>query len=68
VAIRAQLHDQRGKIGVAGGEAEGVELLRVEQFHRVDDERDVGGVLAGRIIKLLDRADREVMELVLPAS
>jgi hypothetical protein len=62
VAVGAQLHDERREIGVAGRDAEGIELLRVEQFHRVDHQRHVGGVLAARIAELLDRADRMFVE------
>jgi hypothetical protein len=39
----------------------------VEQVHRVDDHRRVGGVLARRVGELLDGLDRLGEQVVLPA-
>ena len=50
-----------------GHDHEPLEVARVEQIHRVDDQRRVGGVLAARVRELLDRLDRMPEQLVLPA-
>ena len=48
---------QPGEVAVAGHDAEPVEPPRVQQVHRVDDHRGVGGVLAPGVGELLDRLD-----------
>src|SRR5690625_2221549 len=40
----------------------------MHQIHRVDDQRDVGGVLTGRIGELLLRQDGERLQLPDPAA
>lgn len=55
------------EIAVRGDEHESVESPGVHQVHRVDDERDVGRVLAFRVRKLLVGDEREDRELLLPA-
>ena len=64
----AQPGREPGEVGVAGDDREGVEVAGVEQVHRVDDQRGVGGVLAHGVGELLDRLDRVAVELVLPAD
>src|SRR5690242_16623698 len=59
---------QRGEVAVAGDDAEAVEAAGVEQVHRIDDHRRVGGVLALGVAELLDRLDRQGEQLVLPAA
>ena len=52
----AQPRRQRGEVAVAGDDREALDVAGVEQVHRVDDQRRVGGVLAGRVGELLLRA------------
>ena len=47
LGVLAQLGDQRRKVGVAADDDEGVDVrLGVAQVERVDDQPDVGRVLA----------------------
>jgi len=55
-----QTRGEPGEVAVARHDAETFHILRVEDVHRVDDERRVGGVFAGGIAVLLDRDDRVV--------
>ena len=64
----AQPGRQPGEVAVAGHDREAVDVAGVEQVHRVDDQRGVGGVLAGGVGELLDRLDRVAVQLVLPAG
>ena len=57
-----------GKVAVGGDEAEPVEAPGVQQVHGVDDQRDVGGVLAGGIGELLLRQDRVPSQHALPSG
>ena len=66
MSVGLELHHQRREILIARCEAEGVQFLRVEQFHGVDHQRNVGGVLAGRIAELLNGPDRKIVQLVFP--
>ena len=62
--------DARGEpreIAVARNDAETAEPAGVEQIHRVDDQRRIGRVLAGRVAELLDRLDRVRQQRFLPA-
>ena len=59
---------QPREVAVAGDDDEALEVARVEQVHRVDDQRGVGGVLAAGVGELLDRLDRVAQQLVLPAD
>src|SRR5690606_21518819 len=52
---------------VGGDDAEAVDQAAVQQVHRVDDQRRVGGVLAGGVGELLDRLDRQALQVLLPA-
>ncbi len=63
----AQPGRQPGEVAVAGDDREGVERAGVQQVHRVDDQRGVRGVLAGRVGELLDRLDGVPVQLLLPA-
>ena len=63
----AQPGREPGEVAVAGDDREPVEGAGVEQVHRVDDQRGVRGVLAGRVGELLDRLDRVPVQLLLPA-
>ena len=47
------------EITVAGDEAETLHIACVEDVHRVDDQADVGGVLAGSVVGLHDGSQRE---------
>src|SRR5690606_30995461 len=67
-ALLADTRGQAGEVAVAGNDAETVEIARVHQVHRVDDQRAVGGVLAGGVVELLDRRDRVGEQAVLPAA
>src|SRR3546814_16641232 len=55
-----------GAVAVAGDAAEPVEALGVEQVHRVDDHRRVGGVLAEGVAELLDGLGRITPNPFLP--
>jgi hypothetical protein len=65
-AVLAQVHDQGREVGVGGDEREGVGTLRVEDLDGVDGQRDVAGVLALARVELLHRADRVVVQHLLP--
>ena len=52
-ALLANTGREPGKIAVGGNQAETVEPAAVQQIHRVDDERDVRGILACRVGELL---------------
>ena len=51
--LLADARGEAGEVAVGGDEAEAVEAAGMQQVHRVDDERDVGGVLAGGVGELL---------------
>ena len=55
----AQSGGQFIEIAVAGYEAESLHIAGVEDVHRVDDQADVGGVLAGSVVGLHDGGQRE---------
>ena len=50
---------ETGEIAVGGDEAKAVEPTAVKEIHRVDDQRDIGGVLALDERELLDRLKSE---------
>ena len=57
-ALLADAGGKPGEIAVGGNQAEAVETTTVKKIHRVDDQSDVGRVLACRIGELLLRNDR----------
>src|SRR5690606_38018629 len=67
-SLLADARRQAGEVAVAGDDAEAVQVAAVHQVHRVDDQRAVGGVLAGGVVELLDRRDRGGEQSVLPAA
>ena len=64
----AQPQRQAGEVAVAGDERERLDVAGVEQVHRVDDQRRVGGVLAAGEGVLVHAADGAGVELVAPAA
>src|SRR2546426_5652610 len=58
---------ETGVVAVARDEAEPPHELAVEDVHRVDDHRAVGGVLPAHVRELLDRDERVLLEDLLPA-
>ena len=68
LARLAQTGGQTGEVAVARNEAEAVHLVRVQNIHRVDDHRRVGGVLARGIAVLLDGRDGVFEQHPLPPS
>ncbi len=65
-ALLADARRQPREVAVAGHQAEPVHRAAVEQVHRVDDQRAIGGVLAGRVAELLDGLHRVRQQLRLP--
>ena len=59
---------QPREVAVARDDHEALQVPRVEQVHRVDDQRGVGGVLAAGVGELLHRLDRVAQQLLLPAG
>ena len=59
---------EAGEVGVAAHQREGLDVAGVQQVHRVDDERRVGGVLADGEGVLVDGADGAGVELAGPAA
>jgi hypothetical protein len=59
---------QRREVGVARHDAEAVDQAGVKQVHRVDDHGAVGGVLAADDAELLERPDRVIEQVRLPAG
>jgi hypothetical protein len=57
-ALFADARGQPREVAVRRHQAEAVEPPAMQQVHRVDHQRDVGGILAGRIGELLLRHDR----------
>ena len=68
LAVLAQPHRYPREVGIARDDAEAVEVLGVQEVHRVDNHRAVGGVLSGSVRELLDGLYGELEELVLPAA
>ena len=66
-ALLADAGGEPSEVAVGGDQAEAVEAAAVEQVHRVDHQRDVGGVLAGRVGELLLRDDRVLRQHVAPS-
>jgi len=67
---QARLANSRGqacKVAVARDDAEAIELLRIQQIHRINDQRAVGGIFPDGISKLLNRLDRLLQENVFPS-
>jgi len=64
----AQPRGQAGEITVAGDQAEPLEATGIEQVHRIDDHRAVGGVLAHGVAELLHRLDGVMQEHFLPLA
>ena len=64
--VLAQVHDERGEVGVGGDEREGVGALGVQDLDGVDGEGDVAGVLALARVELLHRADGVLVQHLLP--
>jgi hypothetical protein len=58
--LLADAAGQPGEIAVGTDQHEAVEAARMHQVHRVDHQRDVGGVLAHRIGGLMVRHDPEL--------
>src|SRR5665811_2140021 len=56
-----------GEVAVGGNQAETVQVPGVEEVHRVDDQRAIGGVLAGGVGELLQRLDRMGVDRFLPS-
>ncbi|MBB5699182.1 hypothetical protein FHR19_002537 [Sphingomonas yantingensis] len=65
--IGAKLHYQRREVRIARGDAERVQFLSIKQLHRIDDQSDVGRVLALRIAELLDRPNGMLVQFASPA-
>ena len=66
--LLADARGEAGEVAVRGDEAEAVEAAGVQQVHRVDDQRDVGRVLAGGVGELLLRQDGVPGQHLLPAG
>ena len=66
LARLAQPVGEAGEVAVAGDQRERLDVAVVQQVHRVDHEREVGGVLAGRVGVLVHRAQAEAVELARP--
>src|SRR5471030_2307898 len=58
----AQASSQPGEIAVAGHQAKAIEPARIEQVHRINDQRAVGGVLALGISELLDHSIQPIQQ------
>lgn len=58
---------QPGEIAVGGDQAKAIDPARVEQIHRVDNQRRVGGILSRGVAELLDRLNRHRVQRLLPA-
>ena len=56
------------EVAVRGHQDEAVEAPGVQEIHGVDDQRDVGRVLAFRVGELLVREHGEVLEFLVPAT
>ena len=65
-AVLAQVHDERGEVGVGGDQREGVGALGVQDLDGVDGQGDVAGVLALARVELLHGADRVLVQHLLP--
>lgn len=65
--LLADTGGQAREVAVGGDQAEAVEAAAVQQIHRVDDQRDVGGVLAGRVGELLLGNDGMAGQKIRPA-
>ena len=66
-ALFANTGGKPGEVAVRRHETEPVEPTAMEKVHRVDDQRDVGGVLARRIGKLLLGNDGVLRQDIGPA-
>src|ERR1700730_502905 len=55
------------QVAITGNEAKSPQFPRVQQIHRVDDERAVTGIFADCITELLDRLDRMFEQHCAPA-
>src|SRR5690606_4857393 len=64
----AQPRGERREIAVGGYEAIAVHVAGVQQVHRIDDQRRIAGILAARVAELLDRLDREAVQVLLPGA
>jgi hypothetical protein len=62
----ADTHRQAGEVAVRRHDAKPAHAARVQQLHRVDDERAVGRVLAARVLELLHGPDGEFREMLFP--
>lgn len=65
-ALLAQAHRESGEITVTGYQAETIESSRVQQVHRIDNQRAVRGIFPGRISKLLNRLDCVSLQHLFP--
>src|SRR6266403_3937361 len=65
-ALFAQPRGEPGEIAVGRHEAKAVEPSAVQEVHRVDDQRNVGGVLALGVGKLLIGVDGVLLQDVDP--
>ena len=61
-----QPHRKSGEIAVAGDQAKSVEFTRVQQIHRINNQRAVGCILTGGIGKLLNRFDGVFLQYLFP--
>ena len=66
-AAFAQTGDESREIGIGTDDGESVDRSRIQDVHRVDDHRGVGGILAIRVAVLLHGNDRMVEQATLPA-
>ena len=70
IDYQARLANPRGqacKVAVARDDAEAIELLRIQQIHRINDQRAVGGIFPDGISELLNRLDCLLQKNVLPS-
>src|SRR5260370_1304550 len=66
-ALLADTGGEAGKIAVRRNETKSVEPAAMQQVHCIDDQRDVGCILSGRVGKLLLRYDGVSGQLFRPA-
>ena len=66
-ALGAQVHDQRGEVGVGRDDAERIGPLGVQQLHGIHRHGHVGGVFAFGIVVLLHGPQRKFQQFGLPA-